>query len=106
LGEVEGTTLGTVRGHTKLDARDEGDPERLHMTSAIDLTGQKFGRLTAVRKEPRSRRDYWLWSCECGVLTVAEPVNVKTGRIKSCGCLRREQAKARQGALRVKKAGA
>jgi hypothetical protein len=74
------------------------------MTAAIDLTGQKFGRLTAVRREPRSRRDYWLWACECGVLTVAEPDNVKAGRIESCGCLRREQAKARQAVVRARKA--
>jgi hypothetical protein len=29
----------------------------------IDLTGQKFGRLTAIRREPNGRTNPWRWRC-------------------------------------------
>ena len=37
------------------------------MPKALDLTNQKFGRLTAIKKAPsRSNKTYWLCKCECG----------------------------------------
>lgn len=47
-----------------------------------DLTGEKFGHLTAIKKvEGRN----WLFQCDCGRLTVAFASNVTTGKTKSCG---------------------
>lgn len=61
------------------------------MNSVIDLTGQKYGRLTPVEfcgiKDHKAR---WKCSCDCG-LTVIVPANsLRTGNTKSCGCLHRE----------------
>ena len=37
------------------------------MAKYEDLTGKKFGRLTAIKKAPsRSNKTYWLCKCECG----------------------------------------
>lgn len=59
----------------------------------IDLTGKKFGMLTAIKvyeKENRKERDpiYWLCNCECGNETIVSAGNL-TGKngTKSCGCL-------------------
>jgi hypothetical protein len=54
----------------------------------IDITGQRFGRLTAVSREKRiSKRTFWLCRCDCGRETVVERSNLKFGVTKSCGCL-------------------
>lgn len=37
------------------------------MPKAIDITNQKFGKLTAIQKsESRGGKTYWLCKCECG----------------------------------------
>lgn len=58
---------------------------------ALDLTGQKFGRLTAVEFVGR-RGKYRMWSCtcECGGSAVAAVGDLRFGHTRSCGCLRRE----------------
>jgi hypothetical protein len=79
------------------------------MPAAIDITGLKFNRLTAVKRVPRGRRGYWLFRCDCGGTIACEPGAVKKGAIKSCGCWKREvtrpalagRARSEGGAVRV-----
>lgn len=53
-----------------------------------DLTGQKFGRLTVLeRAENRNGKTYWRCLCDCGNFCVIRGSHLKSGRIKSCGCL-------------------
>lgn len=54
---------------------------------AIDLTGQKYGRLTAIRKIENSK---WLCECECGKQVEVFTSNLRRGHTKSCGCYREE----------------
>jgi len=57
-----------------------------------DLTGKKFGRLVAlhiVRTEKKNGR-YWLCQCECGNMKVVRETEIRSGKTKSCGCLRRD----------------
>ena len=60
--------------------------------SAIDLTGQKFGRLTAI--EPTKKRSghcvVWRCSCDCGKIAEISSNSLRTGNTKSCGCLQKE----------------
>lgn len=48
-----------------------------------DITGQKFNRLTAIKRIDTRR---WLFRCECGVEKILDCANVVTGSTKSCGC--------------------
>lgn len=58
-----------------------------------DITGQKFGRLTAVRFIDRdSKRTLWEFKCECGTIKSIRLDSVKTGKVISCGCALKEQA--------------
>jgi hypothetical protein len=61
----------------------------------IDLTGQKFGRLTVISKEENSinNRTSWFCICDCGKTTVATSHNMKNGDKQSCGCYKKEQTK-------------
>ena len=64
-----------------------------HKHNRVDLTGQRFGRLTA--REPTQRRDrkgavYWRCLCDCGNETEVTEDALVNGNNLSCGCLRRE----------------
>lgn len=63
-----------------------------------DITGQRFGRLVAIEPD-RSRSTlhgaYWLCECDCGNKTVVRSEKLRSGRTKSCGCLRVERMRER-----------
>lgn len=62
------------------------------MAKLLDLTGQKFGRLTVIERKENSKNGTarWLCKCECGNYVVVLSSMLKSGRTKSCGCYMRE----------------
>lgn len=65
------------------------------MPAPRDLTGQIFGRLTALRvagpsEKSRSTRSWWC-QCECGAHVAVASQELLRGESKSCGCLKRER---------------
>lgn len=69
------------------------------MPSFIDLTGHKFGRLTALHllpKDPkRQNRPYWLFRCDCGREKAILGAQVSNGRTISCGCAQTDYRKGK-----------
>lgn len=58
---------------------------------SIDITGQTFGRLTAIKKVyTKNNKQYWLFKCSCGNEKVINKNHVREGSINSCGCLLKE----------------
>ena len=59
------------------------------MRKTIIKSGDRFGRLTAVKfiEMRKNFTKYWLFRCECGNEKVMMANNVKNGHTKSCGCL-------------------
>jgi len=60
-----------------------------------DLTGQKFFRLTVIRRDepqPSDRNVFWLCKCECTKITRAAGANLVNGQKLSCGCYQAESA--------------
>ena len=61
-----------------------------------DLTGKKFGMLTAIEQAPSGKDNRgctitkWWWQCKCGVRKVIPPAPVKRGTVVSCGCYNKE----------------
>lgn len=55
-----------------------------------DLTGQRFGKLVALRYVKCSTRSKWLCRCDCNNYHHAEVADLKRGSVKSCGCLRQK----------------
>lgn len=49
-----------------------------------DLSGRRFGALTAVRYEQPKKR--WLCRCDCGEERLVVGSNLKQGKSSSCGC--------------------
>lgn len=60
--------------------------------SRIDMTGQKFGRLTVIKTSylDHNSKLYWLCKCECGSERIVWGYHLRTGNVKSCGCYRRD----------------
>lgn len=50
-----------------------------------------FGRLTAISQIRKDKTYVWKCLCECGNETFASTNNLNTGKVQSCGCLKREQ---------------
>jgi hypothetical protein len=64
----------------------------------IDLKEQRFGRLVVVAPHPkRSRGGYAFWRCRCscGAETIVIGNDLRAGKTRSCGCLRRETTRKR-----------
>lgn len=64
------------------------------MSKINDLTGQRVGRLTVVQRAAQNqhRNFMWICQCDCGNETTVAGGNLSRGRVKSCGCLRRDRS--------------
>lgn len=64
--------------------------------SFIDLTGNKYTRLTVIGfAGSRHRKSYWNCLCECGNEKIIRSDPLKDGSIRSCGCLNKEKTRER-----------
>lgn len=62
------------------------------MPKKIDLTGQKFGKLTALSPAPKvSNRTRWLCRCECGKEIIVDTADLRRGHTQSCGCYKAQR---------------
>lgn len=68
------------------------------MGTIKNLTGQKFGRLTAVRQEPHivGTRVRWACECDCGNKHVVISKVLLNGHSRSCGCAQKEDIRNRR----------
>lgn len=66
------------------------------MPAPIDLTGQSYGRLTALRADTTTGKRLWVFACKCGSEKTLNAAMVRNGHTASCGCLRRETTAARR----------
>jgi hypothetical protein len=58
--------------------------------------GRKFGRLLVIKHITKyDNRAYFICKCDCGNLNECKLSHLKSGLIKSCGCLARELASKR-----------
>lgn len=63
----------------------------------LDLTGQRFSKLVALRRAAsvcRSAR--WVCQCDCGNEHIVRTGNLMSGAVKSCGCLNNVENKRKR----------
>ena len=64
----------------------------------VDYTGQRFGRLTVIKRAPNKyfasgrSRVVWECLCDCGNTTFVDSGHFHGRVTKSCGCLKRDTA--------------
>ena len=63
------------------------------MSRIKDITGQRFGRLTAIRHAgfATDRASLWECKCDCGNIKTVRRGNLLNGKTLSCGCLGKER---------------
>lgn len=56
----------------------------------LDLSGQRFGRLTAIEivGSDKNKQLIWRCICDCGNEKLVTATCLKRGAVRSCGCLR------------------
>ena len=60
------------------------------MSKYKDITGQTFGRLTVIGPVRIKNKLKWECQCSCGNTITKLAGDLNTGRVNSCGCLKRE----------------
>lgn len=68
------------------------------MSALINRVGQTFGRLTVVERAGTAvhgEHAKWRCLCECGNCCYIRSNDLTSGKVKSCGCWNREQARNR-----------
>jgi hypothetical protein len=73
-------------------------------TTSHDLTNQKFGKLTAIKKSKLKSAKCIKWQCECncGNIVYVRSSHLISGAIQSCGCINRNDLTDMQfGKLKV-----
>lgn len=60
----------------------------------IDLTGNRYGRLTVIKKVPsNTKKTKWLCVCDCGESRIVQGGNLVSGNTTSCGCIQKERVR-------------
>lgn len=61
------------------------------MARFIDITGNRYNRLKVLERIEGVQPATWKCKCDCGNITIVRGTNLKTGAVKSCGCLKHEE---------------
>ena len=65
--------------------------------NAVDIAGQRFGRLTVLSRDGSTKcgNAKWKCQCDCGNVVSVNGAALRNGRTKSCGCLSRDSQNPR-----------
>lgn len=67
------------------------------MAKLIDLTNQKFDKLTIIEKAPsRARHVYWKCQCECGNIIEISAESLRRNIPHDCGCVKSQKQKEKE----------
>ena len=71
----------------------------------VDETGKKYGKLTVIEQVEERKRNavQWLCKCECGNTVIVRGADLRSGQVKSCGCLVVERSREVNGIDRTGK---
>ncbi len=69
---------------------EEADARLKRKPSRKDMTGQRFGKLVVLKAvgKDKHRGIIWLCQCDCGQTSRPCASNLRSGKVKSCGCSR------------------
>lgn len=69
------------------------------MGKLIDLTGQKYGKWTVIKRDKGCSANHakWICECECGETRSVTGNALRRGESRSCGCLKNSCAKGSYG---------
>jgi hypothetical protein len=82
IAKMVGATVHTIYNYI-----DKYNIPRIDFGSALDVAGQKFNKLTVIKKVGKSKNGTTIWECECecGKKRNVHVSLLKNGNVKSCG---------------------
>ncbi len=111
LGQIRRRASGAILWECRCDCGNVVDKPGKHLKDGTvrscgclqveqneDLTGKRFGKLTAIKKtERRSSNGASLWQCrcDCGNISLVRTCDLKDGSTASCGCAQLEFCKTK-----------
>lgn len=75
----------------------------------LDLTGERFGRLTVISRDYEKQRKtkynptFWSCKCDCGNYTTVATQSLRRGLTTSCGCYQKERSSKAEAKSKMKK---
>ena len=96
-GNIKFTTCQNLkRGHcTSCGCKNKEQITTIGHANAINIAGQKFGKLTALypakEKLPYSDSIAWVCECECGAQIITTTSALNSGNTQSCGCIHKSE---------------
>lgn len=92
--EFYGSAYEFSRGHVKSCGCKRGcHVKGLDNKKTENLTGKKFGKLTALRIDTSEKRVRWECQCDCGNKKLVPAIYLKSGESSSCGCNQKKKGK-------------
>ena len=69
---------------------EKGGAVRKRGRPAVDIAGQRSGKVVALERSEQVRRGVHLWlcRCDCGKEFYTEAYRIRNGSLQSCGCSR------------------
>ncbi len=64
---------------------------------------QRFGKLTVISRNKIDGKFYWKCQCDCGNIIYRESYVLRTGHIRSCGCLLRSSKQNKENINKINK---
>ena len=91
---------------TKKTWSKPGHKEERSTRPIIDLTSQRFGKLIAIKQEGLNSQGnaLWLCQCDCGNTKVIASGRLRSGKTRSCGCLRFGKIKSEETRKKISEA--
>ena len=87
-GNIAYVTSRELKHNTKKNCGCEEKKTARRGPIAEDLTGRTFGELTVLERDfTRKKETAWKCICTCGNTRTVLASKLKSGRVKSCGCL-------------------
>lgn len=68
------------------------------MSKLIDLSGQYFGYWKVIERSASTKAgdSTWLCECKCGTKKIVLGKGLRTGKSRSCGCMKKEELRERR----------
>lgn len=65
------------------------------MSKRIDITGERYGKLVAIKYSHtnKAKKAVWECKCDCGNVHYVTAKDLRSGNTKSCGCTKVERAR-------------
>lgn len=88
-GNIESIKGSDLNSGIRIRCKECGKNNRTPQPNFIDETGNKYGLLTVLKRDPtKTKNGFWICRCECGNIVSIWGNHLRKNHTQSCGCTR------------------